>query len=54
MKLIVFLFVILQMLIAMAGYLSGYDGNFAFDKPGDQYGDHNYVGMRLVSICCED
>lgn len=37
------------MLIALAGYLSGYDGSFAFDKPGDAYGDYNYVGMRFVS-----
>ena len=32
----------------MAGYLSGYNGSFPFDKPGDQYGDNPYVGMRLV------
>jgi dolichyl-phosphate-mannose-protein mannosyltransferase len=38
------------MLIAFAGYLSGYDGTFPFDKPGDQYGENNYVGMRLVSF----
>ena len=36
------------MSIAMAGYLSGYNGSFPFDKPGDQYGDNPYVGMRLV------
>ncbi|XP_031568277.1 protein O-mannosyl-transferase 2-like isoform X2 [Actinia tenebrosa] len=37
-----------KMLIALAGYLSGYDGSFAFDKPGDEYGEHSYVGMRLL------
>ncbi|KAF6216441.1 hypothetical protein GE061_000783 [Apolygus lucorum] len=36
-----------KMLIALSGYLSGYDGSFAFDKPGDKYGDVNYVGMRI-------
>jgi dolichyl-phosphate-mannose-protein mannosyltransferase len=34
------------MLIALSGYLTGYNGTFAFDKPGDKYEDHNYVGMR--------
>lgn len=38
------------MLIGVAGYLSGYDGGFAFNKPGDEYGDVKYVGMRVVSI----
>ena len=37
------------MLLAMAGWLTGYDGKFPFDKPGDQYGEHHYVGMRIVS-----
>lgn len=36
------------MSIAFAGYLSGYNGSFPFDKPGDSYGENNYVGMRLV------
>lgn len=40
------------MSIAFAGYLSGYNGSFPFDKPGDQYGEHSYVGMRLVRIRC--
>lgn len=37
-----------KMMIALSGHLSGYDGRFAFDKPGDQY-EHwtQYVGMRL-------
>ena len=37
-----------QMTIASAGLLTGYDGDFPFDKPGDHYGDHNYIGMRMV------
>nr|XP_033807175.1 protein O-mannosyl-transferase 2 [Geotrypetes seraphini] len=36
-----------KMLIALAGYLSGYDGSFSFQKPGQHYGTHNYVGMRM-------
>ena len=40
------------MSIALAGYLSGYNGSFPFDKPGDQYGENQYVGMRLVRSFC--
>ena len=36
------------MSIAFAGYLSGYNGSFPFDKPGDSYGENSYVGMRMV------
>ncbi|KAK7492364.1 hypothetical protein BaRGS_00016461 [Batillaria attramentaria] len=36
-----------KMLIGLAGYLTGYDGSFPFAKPGDEYGDTNYVGMRI-------
>lgn len=36
-----------KMLIALSGYLSGYDGKFAFEKPGDKYEDTNYAGMRM-------
>lgn len=36
------------MLIALSGYLSGYDGTFPFEKPGDKYGNTSYVGMRMV------
>jgi dolichyl-phosphate-mannose-protein mannosyltransferase len=39
------------MTIAAAGLLTGYDGDFPFDKPGDQYGDINYTGMRMVQYC---
>eukprot|EP00118_Oscarella_pearsei_P008995 m.49212 g.49212 ORF g.49212 m.49212 type:complete len:704 (+) comp33965_c0_seq3:46-2157(+) len=35
-----------KMLLALAGYLTNYNGTFEFDKPGDTYGDHNYTGMR--------
>ena len=38
-----------KMTIALAGHLTGYDGDFAFTKPGDVYGDGvNYVGMRAA------
>lgn len=40
-----------KMLIGLAGYLTGYDGSFPFDKPGDKYGDTEYYGMRAVSMC---
>nr|XP_033334028.1 protein O-mannosyl-transferase 2 isoform X2 [Megalopta genalis] len=36
-----------QMLIGLSGYLTGYDGTFAFEKPGDKYENVKYVGMRL-------
>ncbi|XP_077179439.1 protein O-mannosyl-transferase 2 isoform X2 [Paroedura picta] len=35
-----------KMLIGLAGYLSGYNGTFPFQKPGDKYEEHNYIGMR--------
>jgi len=36
-----------KMLIGLSGYLTGYDGKFAFDKPGDKYENVSYVGMRV-------
>lgn len=39
-----------KMLIGLSGYLSGYDGTFPFDKPGDKYENTSYVGMRLVCL----
>ncbi|NXP81113.1 POMT2 transferase, partial [Ramphastos sulfuratus] len=39
-----------KMLIGLAGYLSGYDGTFPFQKPGDRYEQHNYLGMRGVRL----
>ncbi|XP_059220092.1 protein O-mannosyl-transferase 2 isoform X3 [Stomoxys calcitrans] len=35
-----------KMLIALSGYLSGYNGRFPFDKPGDKYNGTRYEGMR--------
>lgn len=37
------------MLIGLSGYLTGYDGTFAFDKPGDKYENTSYIGMRIVT-----
>jgi dolichyl-phosphate-mannose-protein mannosyltransferase len=37
------------MLIGLFGYLDGYNGSFHFDKPGDKFEDHKYMGMRIVS-----
>jgi dolichyl-phosphate-mannose-protein mannosyltransferase len=38
------------MLVGFAGQLTGYNGTFAFDKPGDKYRDSSdFVGMRVVS-----
>ncbi|CAG2183098.1 unnamed protein product, partial [Oppiella nova] len=39
-----------KMLIGLAGHLSGYNGTFAFNKPGDKYLDQPYVGMRLFCV----
>ncbi len=41
--------VTVQLIIAVAGVLSGYDGSFEFKEPGQSYGDVPYVGMRVVS-----
>ncbi|MCL4119094.1 UNVERIFIED_CONTAM: hypothetical protein GTU68_019371 [Idotea baltica] len=38
-----------KMLIGAFGYLTGYDGAFAFVKPGDKYDGVSYIGMR---VCC--
>ena len=40
------------MLIGLSGSMTGYDGSFAFDKPGDKYGDTQYMGMRVVRCGC--
>ena len=37
------------MMIGAFGYLSGYDGAFPFEKPGDSYEGVNYLGMRVVN-----
>ncbi|XP_011504680.1 PREDICTED: protein O-mannosyl-transferase 2 [Ceratosolen solmsi marchali] len=36
-----------KMLIALSGHLTGYDGTFPFEKPGDKYKNVNYIGMRM-------
>ncbi|KPU75029.1 uncharacterized protein Dana_GF21197, isoform C [Drosophila ananassae] len=35
-----------KMLIGLSGYLTGYNGKFAFEKPGDKYNETRYQGMR--------
>ncbi len=37
-----------QLIIAVAGVLTGYNGSFEFEEPGQQYEDTPYVGMRVV------
>ena len=37
-----------KMFIGAVGYLTGYNGTFPFEKPGDHYGDHNILGMRVA------
>lgn len=37
------------MLIAFSGKLTGYNGTFPFEKPGDKYDGTKYEGMRIVS-----
>lgn len=36
-----------KMLIALSGHLTGYDGSFQFEKPGDKYDGVSYIGMRV-------
>ncbi|XP_043793146.1 protein O-mannosyl-transferase 2 isoform X3 [Apis laboriosa] len=36
-----------KMLIALSGYVTGYDGTFPFEKPGDKFENVKYVGMRI-------
>ncbi|GFQ75062.1 protein O-mannosyl-transferase 2, partial [Trichonephila clavata] len=36
-----------KMLIGLSGKLTGYNGTFPFNKPGDKYEDRKYLGMRL-------
>ncbi len=37
-----------QLIIAVAGLLSGYNGSFEFKEPGQAYEDTPYIGMRVV------
>ncbi|KAG8448978.1 hypothetical protein GDO86_015881 [Hymenochirus boettgeri] len=39
-----------KILIGLAGHVSGYNGSFSFQKPGQNYETHNYMGMR--GFCC--
>ncbi|XP_037294081.1 protein O-mannosyl-transferase 2 isoform X2 [Manduca sexta] len=36
-----------KMLLALSGKLTGYDGSFPFEKPGDKYEGAKYQGMRF-------
>ena len=42
-------FLPIQLIIAVAGVLTGYNGSFEFQEPGQEYGEYPYVGMRVVS-----
>lgn len=44
-------FLPVQLIIAVAGVLTGYNGSFEFQEPGQEYGEYPYVGMRVVSHC---
>lgn len=39
---------LIQLIIAVAGVLTGYNGSFEFKEPGQEYGEYPYVGMRAV------
>jgi dolichyl-phosphate-mannose-protein mannosyltransferase len=42
-----------QMLIALAGWASGYPGDFEFKEPGQPYpSEQAYYGMRLLCAVC--
>jgi dolichyl-phosphate-mannose-protein mannosyltransferase len=36
------------MMIGAFGYLTGYDGRFPFENPGQKYNETQYLGMRIV------
>lgn len=38
------------MLIALFGYLDGYNATFPFNEPGDKFEDYPYMGMRMVQL----
>lgn len=38
-----------KMLIGLSGLLTGYNGSYPFEKPGDKYNGTKYEGMRIVS-----
>ena len=35
-----------KMMLALFGEFSSYNGSFSFEKPGQEYGDTNYCGIR--------
>lgn len=37
-----------KMLIGLSGLLTGYNGSYPFEKPGDKYNGTRYEGMRIV------
>lgn len=38
------------MLIGLSGAVTGYNGTYPFEKPGDKYNGTSYEGMRIVSV----
>ena len=36
------------MLIGLSGKLTGYNGTYPFEKPGEKYNGTKYEGMRFV------
>uniref|UniRef100_T1J5X4 Protein O-mannosyl-transferase 2 n=1 Tax=Strigamia maritima TaxID=126957 RepID=T1J5X4_STRMM len=38
-----------KMMVGLFGVITGYDGTFPFNKPGDKYEETKYIGMR---VCC--
>ncbi|ODN04599.1 Protein O-mannosyl-transferase 2, partial [Orchesella cincta] len=38
-----------KMMVGAFGYLTGYNGTFPFESPGQKYNETKYVGMR---VCC--
>lgn len=39
-----------KLLIGLSGLLTGYNGTYPFEKPGDKYNGTRYEGMRIVSF----
>lgn len=35
-----------KMMLALFGFVSGYDGTFSFEEPGQEYGETRFCGMR--------
>lgn len=43
-------YTLFQIILSVAGWLTGYDGKYEFSKPGDSLDHVNYIGMRQVKI----